>query len=96
LLGISEKRGIPEHADKTAENKGSIKTKARRYEMNKQHKTWIDKASYEQMLHRWRFAPAKDKIFQGDTGTYYCRVMREKREKIDPVAASENVGWLIA
>ena len=63
--------------------------------MNKQHKTWIDKASYEKMLHRWRFAPAGDEIFQGDTGPYYSRIMREKREKTDPVAANKNVGWAI-
>ena len=63
--------------------------------MNKQHKTWIDKASYQQMLHRWWCAPAGDKIFQGDTGPYYSRIMREKREKTNPVAASKNIDWSI-
>ena len=57
------------------------------------HKKWIDEASYEQLLSKWRFAPIGDPMFQGDTGDYYAKVMREKREHVDHVQVSKNVGW---
>lgn len=61
--------------------------------MDDRQKKWIDESTYEGLLHHWRFAPAGDPMFVGDTGKYYEKVMAEKREQGDPVAASKAVGW---
>lgn len=47
--------------------------------MTPEQKSWIDNASYDQLLEKWRFAPVGDPFFQGDTGEYYSDVMRQKR-----------------
>ena len=47
--------------------------------MTPEQKKWIDEASYEDLLRKWRFAPAGDPMFQGDTGEYYSKVMNEQR-----------------
>jgi len=63
--------------------------------MNDQTKEWIDNSTYEQLLSKWRFAPAGDPLFQGEMGKYYSEVMFRKRDA-DPdaaVRASKNVGW---
>jgi len=67
-------------------------------------KQWIDNASYEELLRRWRFAPMGDPLFQGGVGDYYLKRMREKEQAMDaterlggpadnPAAASKRVGW---
>lgn len=63
--------------------------------MNAEQKYWIDNASYEQLLGRWRFAPSGSEWFIGETGDYYAKVMREKRDADSSasVQASKNVGW---
>lgn len=61
--------------------------------MNEQIKRWIDNATYEQLLAKWRFAPIGDSMFQGETGDYYAKVMAEKRKTADHVQASKTVGW---
>ena len=65
--------------------------------MNQTDKDWIDSATYEMLLRRWRFAKAgEDPIFQGDTGDYYSKVMFGKRDKLEPgeaVRASKTIGW---
>lgn len=64
--------------------------------MNDTQKAWIDNASYEQLLSRWRFAPVGDPVFQGDTGDYYAKVMREKKEQVggaEHVRISKAIGW---
>ena len=51
---------------------------------------------YALMLKHNRFAPAGDPMFQGDTGTYFLKVMGRKRDEIGPasaVAASKAIGW---
>lgn len=54
----------------------------------------IDGKSYEQLLVYWRFAPAGDPWFQGETGEYWAKRMRELKESgIDHVGASKRVGW---
>lgn len=61
-----------------------------------QMKQWIDNASYEQLLSKWRFAPAGDPFFQGEMGDYYSKKMAEKREEVghaEHVRASKNIGW---
>lgn len=58
-------------------------------------KQWIDNATYEQLLNRWRFAPVGSPWFLGDIGKYYSDVMFRKRdEDLDgAVQASKNIGW---
>ena len=63
--------------------------------MTPREKDWIDKASYEALLRRWRFG-AGDPIFNGESGGYYAKVMRKRREEIGPAAhtaASKAIGW---
>lgn len=58
-------------------------------------KTWIDQASYEQLLERWRFAKSGDPAFSGATGTYYSMEM-DRRRRADPsihTKASKAIGW---
>lgn len=61
--------------------------------MTPRQKEWIDNASYEQLLEKWRFAPLGDPMFQGDTGAYFSAVMAEKRNNCNHVQASKNIGW---
>ena len=62
-------------------------------EINGQFKQWIDDASYEDLLRRWRFSEAGDPIFVGELGEYYKKIMFEKRDKTNHVAASKKIGW---
>ncbi len=60
-----------------------------------ERKKWIDSASYEQLLSRWRLAPLGDPMFQGEVGDYYREVLSRKRDA-DPgehVRASKSIGW---
>jgi hypothetical protein len=62
----------------------------------KEHKDWIDAASYADMLRRHRFAPVGDPMFVGDTGEYFAKVMNEKKIAIghkQAVAISKRIGW---
>lgn len=63
---------------------------------NEQMKQWIDTASYEELLRKWRFAPAGDPFFTGDTGDYYAKKIAEKRAEVgdeEHVRASKSIGW---
>ena len=62
----------------------------------KEMKDWIDNASYESLLKKWRFTSVSDAFFQGVTGEYYKTVMFKKRDEIGNAAhvrASKAVGW---
>lgn len=64
--------------------------------MHDKTKEWIDGASYEDLLRRWRFSALGDSMFQGVTGKYYSDVMFKKKAALTPgeqVAASKSVGW---
>ncbi len=65
--------------------------------MTPEQKAWIDNASLDDLLRRWRFAKAgEDEIFQGDTGTYYAKVLFVDHRDRSPerwTAASKRVGW---
>lgn len=60
---------------------------------NKKH---IDGLSYQALLSRLRFAPAGDPWFQGETGNYWMRRMREMRSAPggddEHVRASKSLG----
>jgi len=47
-------------------------------EIDKKDKKWIDDATYQQMLQRWRYGDG-DQIFQGKCGKYYSEVMGQKK-----------------
>jgi hypothetical protein len=65
--------------------------------MNPQEmRDWIDQASYEELLRKWRFAPAGDPFFRGEIGDYYSKIMHARREEIsaeDCARASKRIGW---
>ena len=59
-------------------------------------KRWIDSATYEQLLSRWRYAPVGDPMFRDEVGKYYSEVMAKKRDEVgheEAVRASKNIGW---
>jgi len=63
---------------------------------NTEMKAWIDKASYEQLLSRWRFAPVGSPFFTGEVGEYYTKKMAEKRSEVgdsEHVRTSKSIGW---
>lgn len=58
-------------------------------------KSQIDAMSYKDMLRRWRFAPAGDEMFQGESGEYFAQRMNDL-QRADPDAAvrvSKEIGW---
>jgi len=65
-------------------------------EISEEDKSWIDNASYEELLSRWRFAPCGTKIFQGRTGDYFQQTMMRKKKEIgddEAVRISKRIGW---
>jgi hypothetical protein len=59
-------------------------------------KSWIDNASYQDLLNKWRFAPVGSPWFQGELGDYYSKKMAEKRNLVgneEAVKASKSIGW---
>lgn len=59
-------------------------------------KMWIDNATYEQLLSKWRNAPIGSPFFQGEVGKYYTKRMQEKRAEVGHdahVKASKSIGW---
>ena len=65
--------------------------------MNKgREREWIDNASYEELLSRWRNAPFEDTIFTGDLGAHYKETMRVKGDKAgidERIRVSKKIGW---
>lgn len=59
-------------------------------------KEWIDNASYEKLLAKWRHAPSGSPFFQGEVGDYYRKVMFEKKAEVgdaEHTRASKSIGW---
>lgn len=59
-------------------------------------KRWIDNASYEALLSKWRNAPVGDPFFQGEIGDYYKEALGCKRDLAGPAEAaraSKAIGW---
>jgi len=62
----------------------------------KEMKAWIDKAPYQALLEKWRFAPIGSPWFQGEIGDYFSKVMSRKKAEIsdaEAVRASKDIGW---
>ena len=58
-------------------------------------KQWIDNASYEALLGKWRLATGS-LFFQGEIGDYYIEAMRRKRVEVgdtEHTRASKAIGW---
>lgn len=66
-------------------------------QLTAENKAKIDSMSYERLLRRWRYAPAGDPWFQGETGKYWGVRMKELRSKPGGdkmhTAASKEIGW---
>lgn len=74
----------------------SVKFKGGHKLNRQQMKDWIDNATYEQLLSKWRNAPTGDPFFQGETGDHYAIVMKKRREEVghtEHVRASKSIGW---
>ena len=57
---------------------------------------WIDKATYGQLLWRWRRAPASDWMLKGDTGEYFLHRMLELKREVGKEAhdrLSASIPW---
>ncbi len=64
--------------------------------LRKEHKDWIDKADYEALLRRSRFAPSCDQIFHGEAGKYFMKCLVKERARVGEaahMAASKKIGW---
>ena len=59
-------------------------------------KEWIDNATYQELLYKWRFAKIGSTWFSGEIGEYYNKVMAKKRKETtdaEHTAASKAIGW---
>lgn len=57
---------------------------------------WIENASYEDLLRRWRFGPLDDPAFKGETGKLFSKKLFEMQAALsddERVAVSKKVGW---
>lgn len=59
-------------------------------------KKWIDDATYEDLLRRWRTEKSGSLFFQGEIGDYYTKVMIRKRHEVghdEAVRVSKAIGF---
>ena len=64
--------------------------------MTNNQREWIDNATYDELLHKWRFTTTSEAIFNGAYGEYFAAVMAERRKGMttqEKVFASKRVGW---
>ena len=62
--------------------------------MTDEQKAWIDNASYETLLRRWRHGSPGDAMFQGATGEYFRDALERKRPgDSEHTATSKRIGW---
>lgn len=60
-----------------------------------EEKAYIDNASTQELLRKWRFAPLGSDYFYGERGEYFKTVLFA-RQRADPAAwtaASKAIGW---
>jgi hypothetical protein len=69
-------------------------------QLTPENKEAIDKKSYASLLSGWRFARIGDPWFQGETGDYWAKRMKEMRSvpggDVMHTAASKAVGWEVS
>ena len=59
-------------------------------------KTWVDNASYQDLLQKNRFSKIGDPFFQGEMGDYTLNAMQYKKEALPDggiVPISKRIGW---
>ena len=62
--------------------------------LTEEKKAYIDSLPYIVLLRRWRFTPAGDPWFQGETGKYWGKRLAERRaEDVDRVGVSKIIVW---
>ena len=61
--------------------------------MDKELLEFINTASDEELLRRWRFAPAGDPIFIGKAGEAYVKAMKKLQATKGFSTISKRVGW---
>ena len=64
-------------------------------DLTEERRKYIDELPHAELLSRWRFAPAGDPWFQGETGVYWRERLSRSRDE-DParhVAVSKSLGW---
>ena len=57
---------------------------------------WIDSASYEDLLRKWRFEKPDSPWFQGEVGDYFNDVMSRRTSRLsheELVRISKKIGW---
>ena len=72
-----------------------LPTRGGQVELTEENKAIIDSRTYKELLAHWRYASAGDPWFQGKTGKYWSKRMKELRDA-DPagaITASKQVGW---
>jgi len=66
-------------------------------DLTPENKKYIDSLSYYGLLSHWRFAPAGDPWFLGETGIYWEKRMSKLRRQpggnAKHVSASKAIGW---
>ena len=64
--------------------------------MTNEKKKWIDNASYEQLLMKWRFESIANSHFANEDGLYYSKIMNKRKNELssgEQVEVSNRVGW---
>jgi len=61
--------------------------------LDEETKQEIDSMDYASMLHLWRFAKVGHRLTVGEVGKYFAGVMAAKKQDVDHVAVSKEVGW---
>lgn len=64
--------------------------------MTPEQKEWIDNASYEELLRKWRYSTFSDPLFRSETGTYFSEALAEYRKTMttqEKVAISKRIGF---
>ena len=59
-------------------------------------KAWIDNATPEEIMRKWRFAEAGSEIFQGEVGKHFAKTYGQMRSSLgrDFTALSKKIGWV--
>jgi len=59
--------------------------------MNEAQKKEIDEMSQFGLCHLWRFGKSDNALFQGDTGDYFQKILKEKGGFTSEI--SKQLGW---
>lgn len=63
---------------------------------NEERIEWIQNASFEDLLYKWRFEPPGSPWFAGEVGNYFTKVIGLKKEEVsleEWARVSKQIGW---